>query len=125
MACSEKFPDELLTILRRTRWRLDAKREFDGMSGGFYWDDELPDEVITTSLRLDNYAYRCVIGYRTSLIVGEPREELRGPWDQLLEECPEWPGFRPERRDPELLDATERANERFMASLRRMSKFWG
>jgi hypothetical protein len=118
----EQFPAEVIDLLREVQWSSTAKRCFDGMAGGFFWDDELPMGAIQTSMRIDNWAFRVVIAFRASLIAGEPREECRAPWDQLHRECPEWPGFRPERQSAELRLPMERANEMFMASLRRLSK---
>src|SRR5690242_5971398 len=120
MPTGMEFPAEAIDILRQTRFDPDAKRSFDGMSGGFRWDDEFPNEAITACMRINNYAFRVVIAYRASLVSGKPREELRASWDQLLRECPEWPGFRPDRQSTTLKGPMERANERFMSSLRRL-----
>jgi hypothetical protein len=122
MATWEQFPAEAIEILRETKWSPLTKRTFDGMAGGFVWDDEFPQEALDACTRQDNWSFRAVIAYRASLIAGEPREELRAPWDQLACACPEWPGFRPERRSSELRAPMERANERFMSSIRRTSK---
>lgn len=84
------------------------------MSGGFFWSDELLRE---TSAAPKDVAHRAIIGYRASLIDGQPREELRGGWDQLRRECPDWPGFRPERCDLALKDEQELANRRGMRRL--------
>jgi hypothetical protein len=122
MATCEQFPAQAIDILRKAKWSSIAKRTFDGLSGGFIWDDELPEGAIEACTRIDNWAFRLVLAYRASLITGEPREECRAPWDQLLRECPEWPGFQSERQSAELRGQLERANERFMASIRRISK---
>lgn len=121
MASWLQFPDAAIEILRRTTWVPAAKRDFDGMAGGFVWEDEFPQEAVAACMQSDNWAFRAVIGYRASLIMGEPREELRAPWDQLAQAHPEWPGFRPERQSGDLKAQMERANERFMASLRRLT----
>jgi hypothetical protein len=62
------------------------------------------------------------MGYRASLIRGSPREELRPPWDQLFQECPEWPGFRPERRDPSLANELDRESRRVDVCIRRIER---
>ena len=57
--------------------------------------------------------------YRASLIREAPREKLLAPWDQLLGECPDWPGFRPERRSPTLAAELDRERRKSCVSLRR------
>ncbi len=69
-----------------------------------------------------SWAFRFLMGYRASLIRGSPREELRPPWDQLLRECPEWPGFRPERRDSSLATELDRASRRVDVCVRRIER---
>lgn len=105
------FPDSALAILRTTRWDPHSNRLYEGMSGGLVWDDEFPRDVIGGSL----LAFRFVVGYRASLIRDKPRNELRIPWDQLERECPNWPGFRPERRATELRVELEAEEARFLA----------
>jgi hypothetical protein len=92
------FPQEAIEILRGVRWNPDAAWQFDLLSGGIIWDDEFPSEVTSICINENNWAFRAVLGYRASLIRGKPDERLRPAWEQLLHECPEWPGFRPERR---------------------------
>ena len=91
------FPDAAIEILRRARWTPDATRSYEIMSGGFHWSDECLFDVAQICVESDSWAFRFVVGYRASLIQGVPRDELREPWDQLRTECPDWPGFRPER----------------------------
>jgi hypothetical protein len=122
MTSWSQFPDGAIEILCQTKWTPSAERTFDGMAGGFVWDDEFTREAISACTEIDNWAFRVVIAYRASLVAGEPREELRAPWDQLARDCPDWPGFRPERRSTDLKGPMERANERFMASIRRLEK---
>jgi len=96
------FPDEAFALLQQARWDASATRQYEIMSGGFAWSDEWPSDVAYLCVERGSWAFRYVMGYRASLIRGAPREELRAPWDQLLRECPEWPGFRPERSSPAL-----------------------
>ena len=88
-----------IEILREARWSLDATRRYEILSGGFYWTDERIFEVADICMDSESWAFRYVLRYRASIIGGEPRAELRAPWDQLRKECQEWPGFRPERCD--------------------------
>jgi hypothetical protein len=66
------------------------------MSGGLIWTDETnkntPIEVI--------WALRYLVAFRTSLMLGKPREELRSFWEYGLSLFPKWVGFRSERRQP-------------------------
>jgi hypothetical protein len=109
------FPEAAIAILRLTRWNPQAACSYEGMSGGLVWADEFPREAISACIQVDNWAFRFVWGYRASLIRGQPREELRTPWDQLAQECPQWPGFRPERRSAELRERLETESARFLA----------
>lgn len=115
------FPDDAIAILREARWKPDAKREFELMSGGFVWSDEHLGDIALLCVELDNWAFREVIAYRASLIRSAPRTELREPWEQLRRECPDWPGFRPERCDPSLESAMDSENNQMIQQLEHMS----
>ena len=97
------FPEEALKYLRATIFVPNATRGFEMMSGGFWWSDEFPKAALDACFDQLNWAWRRVIAYRTSLIVGQPRDEFKAVWEQLERECPNWPGHRTERRSPELL----------------------
>lgn len=109
------FPDAAIEILRQARWSADAERRYELLSGGFAWSDERLGDAAQICVELDSWAFRFVMGYRASLIGNAPRQELKEPWDQLLAQCPEWPGFRPERCDPllapELAEAYEKLSD--------------
>jgi hypothetical protein len=90
------------------------------MSGGFAWSDERLPQSSTACMAHGSWVFRFVMGYRVSLIRGAPREELRPAWDQLLRECPDWPGFRPERSDPSLATELDRESRRVDVCLRRV-----
>lgn len=96
------FPVEALAIFRQATWDANAKRSYDAMSGGFGWSDERLGDVADICIKVGNWAFRYLMGYRASLIRGTPRDELRAAWDQLQREYPDWPGFRPERASPDL-----------------------
>lgn len=117
MAHGSLFPETALTILRQTRCNPQAACSYEGMSGGLRWNDEFPGEAIEACIRADSWAFRCVWAYRASLIRGQPRDELRGAWDQLARECPEWPGFRPERRAAALRDWLDSEEARFLREM--------
>ena len=106
------FPDAAIELLRETIFSPDATRTYEFMSGGFVCSDEGRGDAGWICIEVDNWAYRHVIAYRASLIRSEPREDLRGPWDQLQSAFPDWPGFRPDRCDPNLSAELDECNER-------------
>jgi hypothetical protein len=85
------------------------------VSGSVGWDDEQYFEFFTICRHHGCYAYGVLFAYRTSLLMGTPREDLRYAWDEVRQRCPEWIGFRPERVAPteELLDYIRQAEDSF------------
>ena len=69
---------------------------YEIMSGALVWRDETNEN---TPIELI-WALRFIAAYRTSLMLDQPRTELRPLWDHALARFPEWVGFRPERRKP-------------------------
>jgi hypothetical protein len=118
MSSEFHFPESALAILRRTRCDANAHYWYDGMSNCPIWDDEFPLTALIECALRDNWAFRFVLLYRSSLILGKPREEIRASWDQLALECPQWPGFRPERRSTEFVRWLKVERKRFMAEVR-------
>jgi hypothetical protein len=117
------FPEQALAILREARWDPDATRSFEIMAGGFHWSDErLLGDAASACLASGSWAFRYLIGYRASLIRGVPREALRAAWDHLSQECPHWPGFRPERMSPALAAELDRESRRTCIGLRRLER---
>ena len=99
------FSEAELSVLRNSRYDPEAARAYDMFSGGFYWSDEGIEDLARAS---DNYLYRYLIHHRALISEGKSR----GPftlWEQLLLACPNWPGFRPERRAPALASDLEQA----------------
>jgi hypothetical protein len=99
-------PAVLVRALRRTRYSPAATRSAELMSGGFMWSDEMPAWWYFDPDH--GYAFRFLIGFRASVIRGEPMESLRPIWNEVQRQCPRWPGFRPERSDPALRPELER-----------------
>jgi hypothetical protein len=99
-------PDILARAIRRCRYSPAATRSAELMSGGFMWSDEMPARWYFDPDY--GYTFRFLIGFRASLIRGEPMEGLRPIWDEVRRLCPQWPGFRPERSDPALREELER-----------------
>jgi hypothetical protein len=116
------FPEPALAILREARWDPDATHSFEIMSGGFQWSDERLGEAALACMACGSWAFRYVMGYRASLIRGVPREGLRPPWDQLLQECPNWPGFCPERVSPLLAAKLDRESRLACVGFRRFER---
>ena len=116
------FPEEALAILRQARWDPNATHSYEVMSGGFAWSDERLSQSGSVCMAHGSWAFRFLMGYRASLIRGNPREELRATWDQLLRECPEWPGFRPERRDASLATELDRESRKVDVCVRRLER---
>ncbi len=95
------------------RFDPNADRKYDGMSGGFYWSDEIPEGTPTRII----WRLRTVLGHRASITLSDPSRSYKDDWDRLAELCPSWPGFRPERSSLALEEELSRAGEDFMKSV--------
>ena len=94
---SPAFSEEEITALREMIY--DPGATIGGvemLSGAVFWSDEDIMELFALS-RDHRGSAKELFAHRTSLLVGEPREELRYAWDEAKARCPEWIGFRPER----------------------------
>src|SRR5262249_43060284 len=124
------FPETALAILREARWNPDATHSFEIMSGGVQVSDERlwgaalvgRGSGVWAFLACGGWAFRYLMGYRASLIRGVPREGLRAAWEQLSQECPHWPGFRPERVSPLLSAELDRESRRTCIGFRRFER---
>jgi len=103
------LPNNAIIILRRAFWQPDARRFYEMMTGSFWWTDELIQEVAQLCSGRNNWSFRYLMAYRASLIRGKPNEGFCPVWDQIIRECPNWPGLRPERSSVSL--ATELHHE--------------
>lgn len=91
------FTEAAIAFLRESVFDPDASVGFELLSGAVHWDDErFLDFFCVCNAGGPNYAKE-LFAYRTSLLVGHPREELQFAWDEVRVRCPEWIGFRPER----------------------------
>ncbi len=81
---------------------------YELLSGALIWNDETDRQVVPR--RLIGGGLRFIFAYRTSLMLGEPREEIKSVWEHGLKLFPAWVGFRPERRQatPKLLEIYRR-----------------
>jgi hypothetical protein len=89
----------LCTKLNATVRRDDASWSVDILSGGFKFNDEIPDGLsespelflpLTTLLRR-------LWAYRSSLVEGNPRPDLHPTWESTRQLAPQWAGFAPDR----------------------------
>ena len=91
----------------------DAKRKYDGMSGGFFWSDEIPEGTATEII----WRLRPILGHRSSMTLGDSSLPYEKDWEALHALCPSWPGFLPERRNSTLAKELIVAGEEFMKSV--------
>jgi Rieske Fe-S protein len=102
------FPEQALAILRAAQFDPTARPGLELLSGSLVWDDEAYLEFVPVCRHHGCTAYWEPLVFRSSLIRGQPDEGCRRGWDELQRACPEWPGFRPERRGDALRAELER-----------------
>jgi hypothetical protein len=95
---SERFLD-LCTKLNATAQRDDAAWSVDILSGGFKFNDEIPDGLDESpDLFLPLVALlRGLWAYRASLVEGKSRPDLAPAWEWTSRLAPLWAGFAPDR----------------------------
>jgi hypothetical protein len=96
------FPTQAVATLRATRFDSTARPSVEMLSGSFIWFDEAYFEFGAVCRHHGCLAYWEPVAFRSSLILGRPNESCRRGWEELQRVCPEWPGFRPERRSESL-----------------------
>jgi len=105
--------EKVIEAYRRTRYDPRAKLGVSLFDAAYVWSDErpkLPDNSPLWELILP--VQRDLLRHRASLMAGEPTEPgAEVTWNEMQELCPDWPGFRPERRDPALKDALKQTVE--------------
>ena len=85
----------------------NAKRSLHFQAGSFYWSDEMPEFVEDGYPASIKQFVVYLLSYRTVLMYGETVPKFTPLWDRLRECCPDWPGFRVERRSPGLIGPLE------------------
>ena len=110
------FSAAALEVLDSQQYDPPAKGQYELLSGGLMWPDEIskygaPERGL---LSLDR-VYRYLVAYRASITVGEERADFRPVWERVAREAPNWPGLRPERRG-------EQARRRLLAAKRRADR---
>jgi hypothetical protein len=93
------YPEEAVACLRRSRYDRKAKPALELISSAFIWSDEFEDylEFVAHCRAKACRHYWEPIGFRSSVIRGQPDEQCRRGWEELRRVCPKWPGFREER----------------------------
>ena len=89
----------LCAKLNATGQRDDAAWSADILSGGFKFNDEIPDSLNESpDLFLPLITLlRSLWAYRLSLVAGEPRSDLAPTWEWTRRFAPQWAGFVPDR----------------------------
>jgi hypothetical protein len=105
---SERFL-ELCSKLDLTAQRADAARSVDLLSGGFKFDDEIPDGLNESP---DQFLplitlLRSLWAYRSSQVEGKPRADLSATWEWTRRLAPQWAGFAPDRCSAMLRSAVD------------------
>jgi hypothetical protein len=98
---AEKALAGIAPLMRELVKNPEATCDYDMMSGALIWSDEFPEFGVLRQVPGWS-VIRFVFRFRTTLILGEPKEEFREFWDEGLRLFPGWPGFAPGRRSSEL-----------------------
>jgi hypothetical protein len=75
----------------------DATLDYCMLSDALCWSDELPPGSASDTL----YLFRCLVNYRTKLIIGEPNAAGLPFWLWAKGAFPNWPGFDGDRCRPD------------------------
>ena len=77
-------------------------------AGGFVWSDEKPSFDVDGNfpIAISNFMIY-LISYRATIMRGKPHEPFTPIWNAFQSMCPTWPGFRPERNNPDLSSELE------------------
>jgi hypothetical protein len=93
-----------------------ARAQFEHLSGGLMWPDELPRLGSTAWTAIaPGCLYRFVLAYRASITLHPEQAQPFELWEQVVQHAPNWPGLRRERRG-------ERALRRLRAAHRQRDK---
>lgn len=103
------YPWEALIPVRDARYDPLGTYGLEMLSGAFVWSDENYFEFVAVCRGRGNQRYWEPVVYRSSLILGKPRQDYRHGWEELRRLVPQWPGFRAERCSESLKSALEQA----------------
>lgn len=87
---------QLGPMMEGLRINRSATLHYHVMADALLWSDEIPGKIDPEA----DDALRCLLRYRTSLILGKPEEEWRHFWDAGRVAFPNWIGFLSERSTP-------------------------
>ena len=93
---------KLTSFLNGLQPKPDAVLHYDLFADALVWSDELPAPADRAGDILIGSELRGVWHFRTTLILGQPKEKFRAAWEDALKCFPDWPGFDPKRRDTAL-----------------------
>jgi hypothetical protein len=96
------FTAKLISEVRKLRYDSKANCNYELMSGGLLWTDEMTNDLLFQMLAVNNYSFRFVLAYRASVILEQENSEYVSYWNQWSVLFPDWPGFRKERCNPKL-----------------------
>lgn len=101
----------------------NAKRSVHLQAGGFVWSDETPDFQTEGDFPVSISRFMIyLISYRATVMRGAPFKPFEPHWNEFKRCCPNWPGFRAGRSDPELVDELDRELNSQFERLERMLK---
>jgi hypothetical protein len=95
---------KLTSFLNGLQPKPDAVLHYDLFADALVWSDELPAPADRGGDILFGSELRGVWHFRTTLILGAPKEKFRAAWEEAMRCFPNWPGFDPKRRDASLAD---------------------
>ena len=99
----EQIPT-LATRFEQLAFDPNAERDIELFGAAFVWSDEKPSfDDLHNTVPITRF-FQYLLWYRKSLIQQEPFDPFTKYWDAFQSACPTWPGFRPERCDPNLCD---------------------
>lgn len=102
---SEHFVS-LCLKLNSTQCKANASWFAEVFSGGFMFNDEIPDDIHTPELREFSLSMNALLrrlwAYRMSLVEGKPRCNLAATWELTRALAPQWAGFAPDRCSPKM-----------------------
>lgn len=94
------------------------KRQFDIMSGGFIWSDEIPENTPTPIV----WRLRPIFGHRAAVSLGNDTSDYEDDWRRLQELCPGWPGFIAERSSTKLRDDLNKEDSKWKRRLDKLDQ---
>lgn len=108
-------------VLRRQELDPNARVFHELMSDGLVWSDE---KSRLSQGDVSYFSPMRVIWHRRTLMICEEPARFEDEWNALLEACPEWIGFRPERlaANPELAKMRRDGNRRMIRDCIRMER---